>query len=123
MKLIILISISLILFACTKKVAESSISVEQLRSLLRENPNAALIDVRTTGEFYGPLYHIDGAKSIPLSKISTSIVGLESDEEEVYYMICKSGTRSAKATKIMKNSGLNAINVSGGMMAWSRLKK
>ena len=123
MKLIILISILLVLFACTKKVAESSISVEQLRSLLRENPNAALIDVRTTGEFHGPLYHIDGAKSIPLSKISTSIVGLESGEEEVYYMICKSGTRSAKATKIMKNSGLNAINVSGGMMAWSRLKK
>ena len=123
MKLIILISILLVLFACTKKVAESSISVEQLRSLLRENSNTALIDVRTTGEFHGPLYHIDGAKSIPLSKISTSIVSLESGEEEVYYMICKSGTRSAKATKIMKNSGLNAINVSGGMMAWSRLKK
>ena len=124
MKLIILISTLLVLFACTKKkVAESSISVEQLRSLLRENPNAALIDVRTTGEFYGPLYHIDGAKSIPLSEILTSIVDLESGEEEVYYMICKSGTRSAKATKIMKNSGLNAINVSGGMMAWSRLKK
>ena len=123
MKLIILISIWLFLFACTKKVDETSISVEQLRTLLRENPNTALIDVRTKGEFYGLLYHIDGAQSIPLADLSTYIVDLKGEDEKKYYMICKSGARSEKATQIMKNSGLNAINVSGGMMAWSKLKK
>ena len=123
MKILISIFILLILFACSKKVRQSSISVEQLRSLLRDNPNTALIDVRTSGEFNGPLYHIDGAQSIPLSDLSTYIANLKSEDEKKYYMICKTGSRSAKATQIMKNSGLNAINVSGGMMAWSRLKK
>ena len=123
MKILISIFILLILFACSKKVRQSSISVEQLRLLLRDNPNTPLIDVRTAGEFNGPLYHIDGAQSIPLSDLSSYIVDLKSEDEKKYYMICKSGARSAKATQIMKNSGLNAINVSGGMMAWSRLKK
>ena len=102
---------------------ERSISVAELRSLLRENLNATIIDVRTLGEFNGPLGHIDGAISIPLSEISNSIINLKSTDEDVYYMICKSGARSAKATQLMRNSGLNAINVSGGMMAWTLLKK
>ena len=123
MKLILLISILVILFACSKGMNERSISVAELRSLLRENLNATIIDVRTLGEFNGPLGHIDGAISIPLSEISNSIINLKSTDEDVYYMICKSGARSAKATQLMRNSGLNAINVSGGMMAWTLLKK
>ena len=69
MKLIFLISILVLVFACTKKASGTSISVEQLRSLLRRNPSTTIIDVRTIGEFNGPLGHIDGAKLIPLSKI------------------------------------------------------
>ena len=88
---------------------KNSISVEQLRSLLRE--------------FNGPLYHIDGAQSIPLSNLSAHLVDLKGEDKKKYYIICKSGSRSTVATQIMKNRGLNAINVSGGMIAWSRLKK
>ena len=123
MKLILLISILVILFACSKGMNKRSISVAELRSLLRENLKATIIDVRTLSEFNGPLGHIDGAISIPLSEISNSIINLKSTDEDVYYMICKSGARSAKATQLMKNSGLNAINVSGGMVAWTLLKK
>jgi len=123
MKLIFLISILVILFACSKGTIKKSISVVELGSLLRENLNVTIIDVRTAGEYNGPLGHIDGAISIPLSEISSSIINLKSTDEDVYYMICKSGARSAKATQLMKNSGLNAINISGGMMAWTLLKK
>ena len=101
---------------------QSSISVEELRLLLRDNPNTALIDVRTEGEFNGSLYHIKGAKSVPLSVLSTYIVDLKNDDGKKYYIICRTGARSARATKIMKDSGLNAINVSGGMIAWNNLK-
>jgi len=123
MKLIFLISILVILFACSKGTIKKSISVVELGSLLRENLNVTIIDVRTAGEYNGPLGHIEGAISIPLSEISSSIINLKSTDEDVYYMICKSGARSAKATQLMKNSGLNAINISGGMMAWTLLKK
>ena len=123
MKLIFLISILIILSACSKRMSGKSISVVELHSLIRKNLNTTIIDVRTAGEFNGPLGHIDRAKSVPLSEISKFIINLKSGEEDVYYMICKSGARSAKATQLMKNSGLNAVNVSGGMMAWARLKK
>ena len=123
MKLIFLISILIILSACSKRMSGKSISVVELHSLIRKNLNTTIIDVRTAGEFNGPLGHIDSAKAVPLSEISKFIINLKSGEEDVYYMICKSGARSAKATQLMKNSGLNAVNVSGGMMAWARLKK
>ena len=123
MKILISIFISLILFSCSKKIMKNSISVEQLRSLLREKPNTTIIDVRTLGEFNGPLYHIDGAQSIPLSNLSAHLVDLKGEDKKKYYIICKSGSRSTVATQIMKNRGLNAINVSGGMIAWSRFKK
>ena len=110
----------MLIFACSKKGSGTSISVEQLRSLVGENPNTTIIDVHTVGEFNGPLGHITGANSIPISEIPTSIIDLKNDNEDVYYMICKSGARSARATQIMKKSGLYAINVSGGMMPWSR---
>jgi len=102
MKLIFLISILVLIFACTKKASGISISVEQLRSLLRENPSTTIIYVRTIGGFNGPLGHIDGEKLIPLSEISTSIANLKSDNKDVYYMIFKSGARSGKATQMIK---------------------
>lgn len=123
MKFIYLIPIIALIFACTKKGGGSSISVEQLLSRLGEDPNTTIIDVRTVGEFNGPLGHIAGATSIPLSEIPASINSLKDDDNATYYMICKSGARSAAAVKILKSKGLNAINVSGGMMAWSKLKK
>ncbi len=122
MKIFISIFILLILFSCSEKEQKSSISVQQLRSLLHDNPNTALIDVRTAREFNGSLYHIKGAQSMPLSVLSTYIADLKNEDGKKYYMICKTGARSAKATQIMKDSGLNAINVSGGMMAWHNLK-
>ena len=79
MKLIFLISILVLIFARTKKASGTSISVEQLGSLLRKYPSTSIIDVRTIGEFNGPLDHIDGAKLIPLSVISTPIANLKSD--------------------------------------------
>ena len=100
MKLIFLISILMLIFACSKKGSGASISVEQLRSLLGENPNTTIIDVHTVGEFNGPLGHITGANSIPLSEIPTSIIDLKSDNEDVYYMICTSGVRSARLHKL-----------------------
>ena len=88
MKALFFILILLILFSCTNKNRNHSISVEKLRLILRDNPNSILIDVRTTGEFNGPLYHIDGAKSIPLADLYENIVDLKKNKEKQYYIIC-----------------------------------
>ena len=35
-------------------------------------------------------------------------------------MICRSGNRSQRATRILRKAGLDARNVTGGMAAWQR---
>ena len=122
-KYVFFLLILIFLYGCSKaNRSYASVSAEQLRAVIRDNPNAVLIDVRTSGEYNGPLYHIDKSVSIPLSDLSESIKNLDKDNRS-YYMICKSGARSKMATKIMNENGFNAFNVTGGMMDWVKLNK
>lgn len=76
---------------------------------------AVLLDVREPHEWDAG--HAPGAVHLPLDRIgqATTVVG-----ERVVYAVCRSGRRSATATKVMNAAGLKARNVKGGMQAWSR---
>jgi len=123
MKFFLILASVVIIFFFIKKDKGNSISIEEFHSLFQQNSKLNIIDVRTTGEYNGPLGHINGAKSIPLSNIQESIKNFNSDGNMIYYVICQSGGRSARATRIMIDNGINAINILGGMTAWTRLKK
>lgn len=88
----------------------NSISTSELQKKLASKPE--VIDVREKTEF--SLGHIPGAKNIPLSKVSFYT---KKDKEPVY-IICQSGMRSRQAVKQLKNKGIEAVNVKGGMNAW-----
>ena len=45
----------------------------------------------------------------------------ELDNEQLYYVICKSGMRSARACQFLEEHGCKVINVQGGMMAFENL--
>ena len=74
------------------------------------------IDVRTPIEY--KINHIRAFKNMPLHTLSTQAEQkLEKDREVV--VICQSGMRSMKASKILKKQGFKKItNVKGGMSAW-----
>ena len=84
------------------------------------NNEIEIIDVRTKSEYNGHLGHILNSKLRPLSDIESTIAEYENSKftDEPIYIICRSGNRSKKATKKLRDSGVNAINVSGGMKAW-----
>ncbi|WP_207695477.1 hypothetical protein DOK67_0000093 [Enterococcus sp. DIV0212c] len=88
----------------------NSINTSQLQQKLASKPE--VIDVRETAEFASG--HIKGAKNIPLGKIA----GYTTKKDQPVYVICQSGMRSRRAVKILKNKGIDAINVKGGMSAW-----
>ncbi|MEQ1770502.1 MAG: rhodanese-like domain-containing protein [Devosia sp.] len=76
-------------------------------------PGVLLLDVREPGEwaeghapdaFHQPLGRLDPAQ---LPKV-TSV-----------FVICRSGNRSAHATRALIDAGVDAANVSGGMNAWA----
>ena len=45
----------------------------------------------------------------------------ELDNEQLYYVICKSGMRSARACQFLEEHGYKVINVQGGMTAFENL--
>jgi rhodanese-related sulfurtransferase len=81
-----------------------------------KDKNKQFVDVRTPAEFKGN--HIKGFKNIPLHVLSQKSNEISKDKEVV--IICQSGMRSQKASKILKKLGFTKIsNVKGGMSAWS----
>ena len=96
----------------------SDIYCEELRKILsEENGNYELIDVRTSEEYH--MGHIPNAKLINLMDPAFKEKIQQLDNTKIYYVYCRSGSRSMSATRIMANTGLkNVYNVKFGLMGW-----
>lgn len=94
----------------------NNISTTDLKMGLNDK-DKQFVDVRTPGEFKGN--HIKQFKNIPLNQLPQKADKELSKEKEVI-VICQSGMRSQKASKILKNLGFTKVtNVKGGMSAWN----
>ena len=80
---------------------------------LYQNEQLSLVDVREVEEFEA--LHLEGARNFPLSQLADTYKQLEKDQ--LYYVICKSGMRSARACQFLEEQGYEVINVQGGMDA------
>ena len=84
---------------------------------LYQNDQLSLVDVREVDEF--ETLHLEGAHNLPLSQLADSYDQL--DKDQLYYVICKAGMRSARACQFLSEQGYNVINVQGGMTAFEEL--
>jgi rhodanese-related sulfurtransferase len=75
---------------------------------------AAVIDVRDPDEYEAG--HIEGARHVPFDRLSAESAGIEREGTVVFY--CRSGDRSAAAADAFGESGFDAHNIDGGLMAW-----
>ncbi len=99
----------------------NTISVVELKALLDQGSDLALIDVRNPEE--AEVAVIAGSELIPLASIENEeamarIHALAA--HRTLYLHCKLGGRSAKAVALLEAHGISAINVEGGIDAWSR---
>jgi rhodanese-related sulfurtransferase len=76
---------------------------------------AMLIDVREPEEWL--LGRAPQAFHIPLGDLGSRLAELPRDRKLI--MICRSGARSGRAAETLVESGLPAVNLAGGMQAWS----
>lgn len=61
---------------------------------------------------------VDGTILIPLSQLATRLGEL--DDQRPVAFLCRSGTRSAAATRMATKAGLDAANIRGGIVGWTR---
>ena len=102
--------------------AVESISVGELKTLLDAGgDDIVLIDVRMPQE--AEIATIPGAVLVPLDQIENG-TAIDQVRElaagKRLYAHCKLGGRSAKALIALKSEGIEGINVSGGIDAWSQ---
>lgn len=76
--------------------------------------NAALVDVREQSEW--DLGHAPDAIHLPLGEIETRLAELPAGRPLV--VTCRSGGRSSRVVAFLIAQGYDALNLTGGMLAW-----
>ena len=89
-------------------------TVEDLHSRLASG-SIFLLDVREPQEFQ--ICRIPGSTLIPLGQLPTRLREVPIDGREII-VHCKAGGRSAKAVKLLQENGIQATNLTGGILAW-----
>jgi len=78
-------------------------------------PATHILDVREDDEWAAG--HIDGSQHIPLGQLMARLDEVPAEERVV--VTCKMGGRSARATAYLLQVGRDAVNLDGGVTAWS----
>ncbi|MCH8299571.1 MAG: rhodanese-like domain-containing protein [Candidatus Marinimicrobia bacterium] len=118
MNRLILLIFPLLIFSCSSSSTEelNSITVEEVKKIIdADSEEYLLLDVRTLEEYYGDLGHLPDAKLIPYNEIANRIDELSEQKDKKIIAYCRSGRRSAIATKILKENGFEVYNMIGGM--------
>ena len=93
---------------------DADISPEDLAERLASPHPPFIIDVRTPQEF--ALGHLPGARNIPLERLANHLHTLPQETDIV--TVCRRGRRSAQAVAQLRQAGLRAYRLKGGLEAW-----
>lgn len=97
--------------------AEWDISARELARRLSESNPPLLLDVREPHELQ--ISALAEAINIPLGTLAARLSELDSARDMV--VLCKAGTRSARALELLISAGFKRIkNLQGGINAWAR---
>jgi rhodanese-related sulfurtransferase len=75
-----------------------------------------LLDVREEWEL--GIASVPGIVHIPMGEVQGRLGELDRDREVV--VLCRSGRRSLEVAKFLQQNGFKAVNLAGGILAWSR---
>jgi rhodanese-related sulfurtransferase len=93
-----------------------SISANQAYTLLQNDENVTLLDVRTPEEFSQE--HIEGAILIPVQVLNENLSQLASFKNKKVIVYCHSGNRSVAASRLLSKNGFTPLNLKGGITEW-----
>jgi phage shock protein E len=113
---IILIGVAVALFYLNKlKNSKDMIPPQKFKELLQEGPGV-VIDVRTKSEYNsGHLKKTDYNYDISSSDFEENIEKLDKDKN--YFLYCRTGARSGRATQVMKRNGFENVYNIGGLQS------
>lgn len=90
------------------------VSVPPREAYRMTRDGALLVDVREPHEFLAG--HAPDAQLVPFGRLNTSHGDLPRDRRVL--VVCATGNRSAEATRLLRQRGVDVLDVAGGMAAW-----
>ena len=103
-------------------VVNMDVGVEDFATALSNSNEALLLDVRTDKEFMEG--HLMGATQLDFFRDDFKEEVEKLDRSRPVFVYCRSGNRSGKAAKLMKELGFAEVyNLEGGFGAWSSAGK
>lgn len=108
---VLAIAVTCVLAGCF--LFHTDVSGDQAREMVASG--ATLVDVRTPEEFASG--HIEGAMNIPVQHLERRLGDLPNKQATIV-VYCRSGSRSARAEKILRAAGYEHIHNLGAMSRW-----
>jgi sulfur-carrier protein adenylyltransferase/sulfurtransferase len=75
-----------------------------------------LLDVREAWELN--VASVPGVLHIPMGEVAERVGEIDRNRDVV--VLCRSGRRSLEVAKYLQQNGFRAVNLAGGILAWSR---
>ncbi len=95
-----------------------SVSPKEAYEMIQNDPETAVLDVRTPGEYAQG--HIATARLVPVQRLGEALQKgeLKDLRGKKIVVYCRSGMRSAAASRALADRGFKPYNVLGGINAW-----
>ena len=102
------------LFRKNRNSDENNIDYESAKTILKNDKNAILIDVRSPQEYKEG--HLDGSINFPLYDLERNNEEILKNKQNTIILYCQSGNRSNKALEILKQRGYKSLyQIEGGL--------
>ena len=98
-------------------VSYQQITAEEAKSMMEEQPDAVILDVREQDEYDAG--HIPGAVLLPVGTINQETAASAILEKDTVVLVfCRSGNRSKTASQALADLGYTQIYEFGGIKDW-----
>ena len=123
MKYVLILLTALLLGGCaaqptmpSDKAAYRQISMEEAVTMMAEEVDYIILDVRRADEFAAG--HIPGATNVANESIGTAEIPELPDKDQLILVYCRSGNRSKQASQKLADLGYTNIVEFGGILDW-----
>ncbi len=97
------------------------ITVQDFKKKIDTKDNVFLLDVREPFEQYQSKIEYDNSTLIPVGELESRLDEIEDQKESEVVCLCRSGSRSAQACKLLEKEGFeNVKNLKGGINEWAK---
>ncbi|SHK44911.1 Rhodanese-related sulfurtransferase [Reichenbachiella agariperforans] len=113
---LLMLVVSVIFCSCSSQKVEL-VSANDFHQSYQDDEDAVLLDLRTTEEMANGA--LDGAVQLDFHQPSFNNDLLALDKSKTYYIYCRSGGRSGRTAKLMKENGFQKVyDLDGGISDW-----